>query len=96
MISKGAQRRYFTKQTLVTAMSFLINKCFFTIGNMIFKQDVGIPMNIDPALIWANIYLSFIESKYIKKLILNGSSKVYKHHGVSRFINDLLTMVKSP
>ena len=46
--SKGAGRRYFTKQTLVNAMSFLLNKCFFTIGNMVLKQDIGIPMGIDP------------------------------------------------
>ena len=44
-----AGRRYFTKQTIVKAMSFLINKCFFTIGNIVFKQDVGILMGIDPA-----------------------------------------------
>ena len=35
-ISKGAERRYFTKQILVNTMSFLINKCLFTIGNMVF------------------------------------------------------------
>ena len=34
--SKGAERRYFIKQTLVNAMSFLINKCFFAIGNVVF------------------------------------------------------------
>ena len=28
---KGAGRRYFTKKTLVNAMSFLINKCFYTL-----------------------------------------------------------------
>ena len=28
-------------------MSLLINKCFFTIGNMVFKQDIGTPMRID-------------------------------------------------
>ena len=28
-------------------MSFLINKCFFTIGNMVFKQGVDIPMRND-------------------------------------------------
>ena len=44
-----AGRRYFTKQTIVKAMSFLINKCFFTIGNIVLKQDVGILMGIDPA-----------------------------------------------
>ena len=29
--SKGGGRRYFTKQTLVNAISFLINKCFITL-----------------------------------------------------------------
>ena len=29
--SKGAGRRYFTKQTLINAISFLINKCFVTL-----------------------------------------------------------------
>ena len=47
--SMRAGRRYFTKQTIVKAMSFLINRCFFTIGNIVFKQDVGILMGIDPA-----------------------------------------------
>ena len=27
---------------------FLIKKCYFTIGNMVFKQDIEIPMGIDP------------------------------------------------
>ena len=48
--SKGAARRYFTKQTLVNAMSFLINKCFLVTnatGNIAFKQDIGIPISID-------------------------------------------------
>ena len=30
--SKGAGRKYFTKQMFVNAMSFLRNKCFFTFG----------------------------------------------------------------
>ena len=29
--SKGAGRRYFTKQTIVNSISFLINKCFVTL-----------------------------------------------------------------
>ena len=33
-----AGRRYFNKTSLMYPMSFLINKCFFTIGNLIFKQ----------------------------------------------------------
>ena len=48
-LSIGIWKRYFTKQTPVIAMSFLINKCFFTIDSVTFKQGVGIPMGIDPA-----------------------------------------------
>ena len=46
----GTGRRYFTKQT--PANSFLINKFFFTIGNMALKQDTGIPICVDPAPIF--------------------------------------------
>ena len=46
--SKGAGRRYLTKKAFDNAMSFLINKFFFTIGNMVFKQDIGIQMGINP------------------------------------------------
>ena len=43
-----------------------------SIGNMIFKQDIGISIDIDSAPLWANLYLYFFESKYIKQLILYG------------------------
>ena len=42
-----------------------------SIGNMIFKQDIGISIDIDSAPLWANLFLYFFESKYIKQLILN-------------------------
>ena len=65
------------------------DKCFITIGNMVFKQDISIPMGIDPAPFWSYLFLYFFESKYIKQLISNGSSKAYKYHNVSRLIDDL-------
>ena len=49
--------RYFTKQTLISAMCSHRNKCFFTIGNIVFKQDIGISMGIDPLRFWANLFL---------------------------------------
>ena len=70
-------------------MPFLIDKCFFTIFNMVSKQDIGIPICIDPAPSWGNHLLYFFESKCIKQLISNGSSKAYKYQGISRFIDDL-------
>ena len=46
-------------------------------------------MSFDPAPFWADVFLYLFESKYMKQLILNGSSKVYKYHGVSIFIDNL-------
>ena len=60
-------------------MSFPINKCFFTIGNMVFKQDIGTPMGIDPAGYWIKFFY-FLEYKYMKQLISNESSKEHKYH----------------
>ena len=87
--SKGAGRRYLTKKAFDNAMSFLINKFFFTIGNMVFKQDIGIQMSINPASFLANLFLYIFEYKFIKQLISSESSKACKYHGVSRFIDDL-------
>ena len=87
--SKGKEKRFFTPKTLIEAVSFLISKCYFTVGNLVFKQDIGIPMGIDPAPFWANLFLYFFESKFMKDLISSGSKRAYRYHGVGRFIDDL-------
>ena len=55
--SNETGRRYFTKQTLINVISFLISKCFFNTGNMVFKQDIDIPTSIDPATFSANLLI---------------------------------------
>ena len=55
------------------------------------------PMGIDPAPFWANIYLYSYESKYITNLTKNNISKenkilAKKFHATSRFIDDLLAL----
>ena len=87
--SKGCGKRFFTEKSLTEAVTFLIKRCYFTIGNLVYKQDIGIPMGIDPAPFWANLFLYFFESKYVQLLISKGSPKAYKFNGTSRFIDDL-------
>ena len=62
--SKGCGRRYFARQPLIDTILFLITKCYFTIENLMFKQEVGISMGIDPDPYWTRIVLTFFESKY--------------------------------
>ena len=90
--SKGKDKRFFTKSSLVVAINFLIKNCFFIIGNTVFKQDIGIPMGIDPAPFWANLFLYSYESKYIQSLVSTGSPIVYNFAGTRRFIDDLCAL----
>ena len=57
----------FDKSSLIEAVKFLITNCYFTVGNMLLKQIIGIPMGLDPAPYFANDFLFSYESKWIKK-----------------------------
>ena len=87
--SKGKDKRFFTKASLIQAVTFLIKQCYFTVGNLVLKQDIGIPMGIDPAPFWANLFLYFFESKFVQSLISLGSTRAFHFHSVGRFIDDL-------
>ena len=50
-------KRFFTKSSLKATVEYLISKCYFTVGNPVFMQKIGIPMGIDSAPFWANLFL---------------------------------------
>jgi hypothetical protein len=78
----------FSKQDIKFLISHLIRECHFECGNLVFVQKVGIPMGIDPAPFWANLYLYWYEKKYISSLIKSDTKKVQKFRYASRFIDD--------
>ena len=45
-ILKGCGRGYFTRQISVNAISFKITKCYFTIGNLVFEQEIDISLKL--------------------------------------------------
>ena len=55
------------KQHIKDAVAYLLFNCYFTVGPKIFCQIVGIPMGSDPAPFFANLFLYFYESKWIKR-----------------------------
>ena len=62
---------------------------------MVFKRDIGVPMVlIQHHFGSASFFINFFKSKYIKQLISNGSTKICKDHGVSRFIDDLCAIIR--
>merc|ERR1712055_637257 len=92
-IAFWSSNRYknFSKNDIKLAIKHLICECYFTVGNSVFIQTIGIPMGIDPAPFWANLYLYKFEHRFMKSF---GSSDVTarKFHGCSCFIDDLVCL----
>ena len=79
----------FSKHSLKTAVKHLILNCYFMVGNAVLRQAIGIPMGIDPAPFWANLFLYRYEEKYMSQLILSDKMKARHFHSTKRFIDDL-------
>ena len=59
-----------------------------TFGNLVFLQTIGIPMGIDPAPFWANLYLYHFESRFITHLSKTDQYRGFKFRNCFRFIDD--------
>ena len=80
----------FMKSTLKTAVKHLIQNSFFLVGNLTMRQAIGIPMGIDPAPFWANLFLYTFEKEYMTNLIEKVKARHF--HGTKRFIDDLCAL----
>ena len=79
----------FSKKDLKLDVRYLITECHFTVGNFVFSQTIGIPMGIDPAPFWANLFLSEFESNHMSILMKSNVVSAKRYHGTFRFIDDL-------
>ena len=82
----------FDRKSTKEAVKYLMNNCFFTLGEKIFRQTIGIPMGSDPAPFMANLFLYYYENKWIKSLKKENLQKARKFLHTFRFIDDLLTI----
>ena len=82
----------FDRKAVKDAIKYLMSNCFFTLGNKIFQQVIGIPMGSDPAPFMANLFLYYYENKWIKNLKKVNLQKARKFCNTFRFIDDLLTI----
>ena len=79
----------FSRNSLKTAVKHLIQNCYFTVGNVVLRQAIGIPMGIDPAPFWANLFLYRYEERYVTELTSSDKVKARHFHSTKRFIDDL-------
>ena len=83
---------FFAKTSIIEAVDFLIQNCYFCVGNTLLRQKIGIPMGLDPAPFFANLFLFYYESEWLKKLKKSDNIKARKFGNTFRFIDDLIAM----
>ena len=82
----------YTRHSLKVAIKHLIQNCFFIVGNVVLRQAIGIPMGIDPAPFWANLFLYAYENNFMTDLISTDKVKARRFHSTKRFIDDLCAL----
>ena len=83
----------FSKSTLKTSLKHFIQNCCFMVGNSLLRQKIVIPMGIDTASFWANLFLYTYENEYMSELITNDKVKARHFHATKRFLDDLGTLI---
>ena len=82
----------FTKSLLKEAIQFLLHNCFFSIGNIVMIQVIGIPMESDPAPFLANLFLAHKEGDWVRAQRKLGASILPKIDNSFQVIDDLLSL----
>ena len=82
----------FTKSLLKEAIRFLLHNCFFSIGNILMIQLIGIPMESDPAPFFANLFLAHKEANWVKTQRKLGTINFRIINSSFRLIDDLLPL----
>ena len=62
------------------------------VGISLLRQKIDVPMGIDPAPFWANLFLYTYENEYMSELISNDKVNARHFLATKRFIGDLGTL----
>ena len=81
-------KNFFTIISLKLGVKNLVKNCIFQIGDLLLSRIIGIPMGIDPAPFWANLFLSSYESDFMISRIREDKIKARHYHESFRFIDD--------
>ncbi len=82
----------YTKEEIFQMVDDIIFNAFFSVGDHVFRQKVGIPMGVDPAPFMANLYLYCYEFKWMEKMTKENRGIAIKFNKTFRFIDDLINL----
>ena len=79
----------YTLQHVLDSLEFILFNTYTKFGDIIFLQTRGIPMGGNASPLIADLYLSWLEFCYLKKLKKDQISLVYELRHTSRYIDDI-------
>ena len=79
----------FDEDKLIKCVDFLIDNCYFVIGESVFKQLIGVPIGIDAGPYIANLTLWYYENKFIDSTYKSKYFIVKKLNYTYRLIDDI-------
>ena len=82
----------FEIKSLKKAVEYVINNCYFAIGNQVFQQIIAIPLGLDLAPFFTNLFLFYHKWQYINNLKKENVVSARKFCYTFRFIDDLITI----
>ena len=82
----------FDQETLLESLEFLMNNCYFTMGDNIFRQLIGVPMGVDPAPYIADLTLWFFENKYLDELYKLDYFSAKRLNNTFRLMDDITSV----
>jgi len=79
----------FSKEKILNMVTWLVGNTYFTIGNLVFIQKIGIPMGTNAAPLIANLLLHHFEIEYIIKNLKANYQACRKLNHIYRYIDDI-------
>ena len=73
-------------------VNYLIDNCYVTCGDSLFRQKIGIPMGADCAPLLANLFLYSYEHEWMMKMKETNPQLARQFNRSARYIKDLLTI----
>jgi len=89
---KVAVKKLYTVEKVKPIVQKLIESSYFTVGNILFRQMIGIPMGSDPAPFFANLFLFHYECAWIKRTLTGDYGRVRRLNYTFRYIDDLIAI----
>ena len=82
----------FNEHLLIDTIDFILDNSYFSMGNLIFRQIIGVPIGVDPGPYIANLTLWYYENKYVDTLYKADYYSARRLNNTFRLIDDITSV----